>query len=409
MQQLLAVHRGYDGTKLNEFIGRGRRTPYPGGMRYAGYYKRVRTPGSWLMGFNAQDSRLATIKPYHLMEFWLRDMFGGAEYQTFLDGLPAYQKDPFRPQWYRDFTGLVLMEPQLDQDEDGNYNSIIRGRGINEWLYSEPIDAAPGSTEADKSGAAETVAKELVDENIGPGAGLDEGGYSRVREGLSVEADGGAGGTWSGSRSRKLLGDVLDEIGNTVTGPGDYMIIQVGDALFEYQWRSPYWGLDKREGNGERRPVLFSARMGNVENISSSVSYMAAASGVTVYGQGVGELLKPGTAYDTTLTTITSWARKQLIRLKRDTVTQASLNDAAYASLMDNWAEVSVTSTVKEIVSCRYNVHWGVGDLVTAADTIYGRQINRKVTGVRVSLEAEGTQGGVVKISPELGDYVDAS
>ena len=276
-------------------------------------------------------------------------------------------------------------------------------------MYSEPIDAAPGSTEAQKDGAAETVAKEYVDENIGPGAGLDEGGHSRVRVGLSVQADGGAGGTWSGSRSRKVLGDVLVEVGNTATGPGDYMIVQIGDALFEFQWHSPYWGLDKREGNGVRRPVLFSARMGNVENISSSVSYMAAASGVVVYGQGVGELLKPGTAYDTTLTTITSWARKQLIRLKRDTVTQASLNNAAYAALIDNQVEVSVASTVKEIVSCRYNVHWGVGDLVTVADTIYGRQINRKVTGVQVSLEAEGTQGGVVKISPELGDYVDVS
>jgi len=409
MQQLLIVHRGYDGSKLNEFIGRGRRAPSPGGLRYAGYYKRPRTPGSWTMGFNAQDERVLTIKPYHLMEFWLRDMFGGAEYQTFLNNLPAYQKDPLRPAWYRDFTGLVLTEPELNQQSDGYYTSTVMGRGLNEWLYSEPIDAAPGTAEADKSGAAETVAKEYVDENIGPGAGLDEGGYSRVRVGLSVEADSGAGGTWSGSRSRDLLGDVLQEVGNTADGPGDYMIVQIGDALFEFQWRSPYWGLDKREGNGVRRPVLFSARMGNVENIFSSISYMAAASGVVVYGQGVGSTLKPGTAYDVSLTTLTSWARKMVVRLKRDTVTQASLNNAARASLMTSRAEVSITSTVKEILSCRYNVHWSVGDLVTAEDTIYGRQIHRKVTGVRVALEVAGEQGSMVNVSPELGDYVDVS
>jgi len=409
MQQFLAVHRDYEGSKLNEFIGRGRRSPSPGGMRYAGYYKRPRTPGSWTMGFNAQDERVLTIKPYHLIEFWLRDMYGGAEYQTFLDALPAYQKDPLRPQWYRDFTGLVLTEPELNQQSDGEYISMLMGRGMNEWLYSEPIDAASGTAEADKTGAAETVAKEYVSENVGPGAGTDEGGYTRVRVGLSVEADGGAGGTWTGSRSRKLLGDVLQEIGSTVTGPGDYMIVQVGDALFEFQWRSPYWGLDKREGNGERRPVLFSARIGNMENIISGISYMAAASGVVVYGQGVGSTLKPGTAYDTSLTTLTSWARKMIVRQKRDTVTQAALNDTAYAALMDNRVEVSVTGTVKEILSCRYNVHWGIGDLVTVEDTIYGRQIHRKVTGVRVALESVGTHGGMVNISPELGDYVDAS
>jgi hypothetical protein len=407
---LLVVHRGWDGAKLNEFIGRGRRASNPGGMRYCGYDKRLRTPGSWILGFNAHDERVLDFRPYHIVEFWLRDGFGGDEYDAFLASLPAYRKDPFRPQWYRDFTGFVLTYPELDQTADGAYVSTLRGRGLNEWLYSEYIDYAPGTSEAEKSSASETVAKEYVDENIGPNAGTDAGGYSRVREGLSVQADAGNGATWEGDRSRKLLGDVLQEIADMPTGPGDYMIVQVGDALFDFQWRSPHWGEDKRVGNGVRRPVLFSARMDNVEDVSSSISYLSAASGVIVYGQGVGSTLKPGTAYDTTLTTQTSWARKVLVRQSRSTVDQTALNDFAYGELRENWPEIDVDSTVKQIFSSRYNVHWQLGDLVTVEDTLYGRQIDRKVLGVRVTLEAASDSGGgLVTIRPALGDFINVT
>jgi len=403
----LVVHRDYDGNKIAEFVGRGRRTPNPGGLRYAGYNKRLRTPGGWVIGFNAHDSRVFDIRPYHLIEFWLRDPFGGTEYQAFLDGLPDYYKDPLKPGWYRDFTGLVLTEPEINQSDDGTYTAVVRGRGLNEFLYSEYIDYEPGTSQAAKSGPAETVAKEYVDENIGPNAGTDAGGYSRVRAGLTVEADSGSGATWTGDKSRKLLGDVLQEIADT--GPGDYMIVQTGNATFEFQWRSPYWGQDKTAGNGERAPVILSARLGNIEGLTSSVSYLKAVSGVIVYGQGTGSSRKAGTSYDTTLTAQTSWARKVVVRQQRSGVDQDALDAEAYAKLRENRPEIRIDGTVKLIASSRYNVHWGLGDLITVEDTLAGRQVDRKIVGVQVSLQAAGSgqTGGVVTVKPELEDFVD--
>jgi len=404
MHELLVVHRGYAGEKLNEFIGRGRRGTSPGGMRRAGYYKRLRTPGSWNIGFNADDERVLQVLPYHTMEFWLRDLYGGAEYDAFLASLPTYRKDSARPGWWRDFSGMVLTQPKLNQGADGVYSSSVWGRGNNEVLYTEFIDYAESTSGASKSGAAETVAKAYVNENIGPGAGLDAGGYSRVRTGLSVESDGGTGGTWSGDRSYKLLGDVLQEIANVTTGPGDYMVVQTGDRLLQFQWRSPHWGLDKRVGNGVRRPMLFSARMQNVGSVQSSISYLGSVSGVIVHGQGVGPLQKSGTAYDITLTSLTDWARKVIIREERDAVDQAALNAIASGELYNNWPEVEVDVETKQILSSRYGVHWQVGDLVTAEDTVYGRQVDRKVTAVRVSASADD---GVVTVTPEMGDFID--
>ena len=172
------------------------------------------------------------------------DGYNDLAYQQFLASLPAYAKDARMPGWYRDFTGFVLTEPRLEQENDGSYSSWIYGRGLNDLLYSEYIDYPPGQPQTRKNAVAETVAKELVNENIGPGAGVDAGGYTRVRAGLTIEPDDGAGATWKADRSRKLLGDVLQEVGDA--GPGDYMIVQIGDAAFEFQWRSPHWGQDKR-------------------------------------------------------------------------------------------------------------------------------------------------------------------
>jgi len=377
-------------------------------MRYAGYWKRNNTAGSFEIGFNSEDSRVLTIEPYHLMEFWLRDLFGGVEYQNFLDSLPDYRKDPTRPGWYRDYTGLALMYPTMEQLSDGSTVSVVRGRSLNEFLYSEHINFPAGSAQADKTGPAETVGKEYVNENIGPGAGVDAAGYTRVRAGLSIEADAGSGGTYSGLNARHLVGDILQDMSELATGPSDYNIVQTGDATFEFQWKSPIWGLDKRVGNGVRRPVLFSAQMGNVENVTSKISYMESCSAAMIYGQGIGMSQKTGAAYDTTFTSLTSWARKVRMRQGRTLVEQETLDDLAYAELKANQRVIDVTCSLIEIIGCRYGTHWEVGDLITVADTVFGRQVHRKVLGAWVSLRSAqgGAVGGTVTFVPELGEYI---
>ncbi len=240
----------------------------------------------------------------------------------------------------------------------------------------------------------------------GTGAGVDNGGQSRVRPGLTVEVDGATGAVWNAQRSRKLLGDVMQEVGDR--GPGDYMIIQTGDVAFEFQWRHPHWGLDKRVGNGVRRPMLFSARLGNVESVRSSISYLSAASTVTAYGQGIGADLLPATVYNHQLTNETLWARRAMLRMSRNSSEDADLEAVAQATLRENWPEISVEISSKELQTSRYNIHWSLGDLVTVEDTVYGRQIDRKVLGVSVTMSPPSTGDGVaVGVSPRLGDFID--
>lgn len=407
--QMLVVHRGYHGERLNEFVGRGRRGDYSGGLRYGGYLKYLRSPGGWELGFNSDDERVITIRPYHTVEFWLKDTWGGAKYEAFLASLPSYMLSSARRGWYRDFTGLVLTEPRVKQTSDGVFTTNVRGRGMNELLYSEYIDYAPDTPQAYKSGVTETVIKQYVNENIGPGAGLDVGGQSRVRSMLSIEADQFRGGTWAGSRSRKLLGTVIESIADAEDGPCDYMIVQTGDMAYEFQLRAPHWGLDRRIGNAqENDAMIFAPRLGNVESLLSSMDYLQSNSGVIAYGQGDASQLKPGTAYDTTFTTITSFARKVGVRYKRNIADQDDLDTAAYEELRQTRPLVDVEISTKMVPSCRYNVHWQVGDLVTIEETQLNRRIARKIKGVNVQLKEAGQEsGGTVKVTPEFGDFID--
>ena len=95
-------------------------------------------------------------------------------------------------------------------------------------IASETIHWPAGTAYTCKDDPAETVLKEYIEENIGPSAGLDENGLSRVRQWLTVEPDGAGGATWVGCRSDKNLLEVAQELAEY--GPGDFKIVSTIDV-----------------------------------------------------------------------------------------------------------------------------------------------------------------------------------
>ena len=96
------------------------------------------------------------------------------------------------------------------------------------------------------------------------------------------------------------------------------------------------------------------------------------------------------------------------MRFSRSSDDADDINNYAQAVLRESQPRVNVDVETIEIVSSRYNAHWQVGDLVTIEDTLYGRQIDRKVLGVTVALKADSGAGAAMKITPHLGDFIDA-
>ncbi|GAG50405.1 unnamed protein product, partial [marine sediment metagenome] len=200
-------------------------------------------------------------------------------------------------------------------------------RGYNDLLVSEPILYAAGSAQSSKSAAAETVAKEFVNENIGPGAGLDGLGVSRVRPGLTVEADAASGDTWTGRRAYQNLSDVLLEVAEFATA--DYMIEGTNDddsgpTSFEYRWRDGQWGEDKTRGNtagpgGEPNPaVVFSPWLGTVQSQTVRENKLDDINVCYVAGPGIGAARVVDTVSNAVAESSDPWARRAVMRDAKD-------------------------------------------------------------------------------------------
>ena len=398
------IVRDHAGAKVTTFIGRGLRGLKRGGMQSFSYRKRLRTAGAFTIQVQGYDERVEMLALDYFFEFWRRDpQIPLAHIAT----LPLYMRDPLMGGWYLDFCGFLRTEPEYTLTADGTYTATLRGRGLNDLFSSEPITYPKNSTQAAKTGAAETVAKAYVNENIGPGAGLDAEGNSRVRQGLTVEATAGTGAAWEGDRANKLLSEVLSELGNFA--PGDYNLVYQQNAAMEFQWRDMRWGLDRTDGNGVNVPIIFSARLNNIGQITSSRSYLNDVNVVNVLGQGVGDNNKVRAVSGASLA-LSPWSRRAITIEDRNAVEDTAMDNLGYAELNARTTTSEIDVQVLQSAGVRYGPDpsgtrglWDYGDFITVEDTVTGRQVNKKIVGVTVSLSSANNET-IENISPEFED-----
>lgn len=352
-------------------------------MQSLSYYKRLRTPGSGYIRIFGDDERIALLELLdtgavdthldYVFEFWRSDPLGGLV-------------------WYRDFSVFHRFD-NYSQDEEGQIVYQAQGRGFNDLLQAEDIRWYAGSAQATKNGVCETVAKEYVDENIGPGATVVAG---RARagnfQGLSVEASAGTGAAWSGGRANKNLLDVLAELAEFA--PADFMLVPLSyhpaALTMEFQWRASQWGLDKTWGNAAGIPaVVFSPENGNVENVQMTFSRLAEVNICDVGGQGAGiarvySYLTSGTEADS------PWARRAVFRDARNEGTAAGREAKADEVLNKQRARRVLTFNARQTTATRYGRDWDIGDLVTVE--FLGRSYDKKVVGVTLSVSSDGDE-----------------
>ena len=369
--------RDTSGNPVAFFAGAGR-GEHGGGLQSLSYNKRLCTSGGWEVRIHGDDERVELLRLQEVLPKRVDYIF------EFL------RRDPGYLDWYTDFAGFHRSD-EFTEDQEGHQIYIARGVGFNDQLAGEAIRYYAGSEEASKSGAAETVAKEFVDENIGPNAGVDDNGDSRVRAGLTVEVNAGTGLTWTGARANKNLLDVLVEIAKFATA--DFNVVQTGDATFEFQWRDGQWGDDKTRGNVPA--VIFGSQYNNATNIRLSYSRSDEVNVVYVGGQGVGAARNYVTQ-STTAINDSPWSRRAVFRDAKNTPTVAGLEDTGDEILEKQKSVVAISFDIKQTTATRYGVHWDYGDLVTVE--FRGQDFDKKIVGVTVTLSSDGKE----TIKPEV-------
>ena len=371
------------------FAGLGLDTPNRGGLHSLSYRKRLRTAGGLSVRIFGDDQRI---------EDYLR-LDKGFDYRW-----RVFRSDPLWDNVERkDFVGFHRGE-QDDQLSTGDFLYTSFSTGPNGWMDSEFIDYPAGSSFTQKSGDASVVAYNFVNENIGPAAGTDDLGLSRVRPRLDLVYPVLSGTQWSGGRAYKLLSDVLVELADIA--PADYMIEEEDPpsggvqaqtlTQFLWSWRSPRWGKDRTRNNEEGNPpLLFSADTRNIQQFKSVYTHLNERNVITVVGQGVGASRKRAMVARNGTIGLSPWARQAVVR-DLSSAEDDELGDKAQEELVAGAPSYNVSFQVLQNEFTRYGRDWDIGDLVHVATK--GREAIMKIIGVTVTLQKDGKE----KITPEF-------
>jgi len=393
MSQYQVRVRNHDGEQIAVFSGDGRGAS-GGGLQWLSYRKRLRTPGASTVSIFGDDDRIPLLEILdtgvidthqdYWFEFWRYD--------------PAWVGSD----WYRDYVVWHRWD-SFRQMSEGQIIYQARGRGLNDLLRAEEIRWYKGSAQAAKTGPCETVAKEYVDENVGPGAtvvaGRDRAG---VFQGLTVEADIGSGATWDGDRANENLLDVLYELAEFA--PGDYGLETnsfAPDAIaMQFQWRANQWGQDKTWANGARPAVVFSPENENVENINMAYSLLEEVNTCDVGGPGKG-IARIYTSRTSGAELDSPWARRAVYRNAPSSQISSTdeLDDAGDKTLNEQRAKRTFTFDAIQTEATRYGRDWIVGDLVTVE--FLGRSFNKKIVGVTIGVSSGGDGKETISIEAQ--------
>lgn len=287
-----------------------------------------------------------------------------------------------------ELTGLVYYANPFE-DEDGTAWLIVSGFSLEYELSKriidyrdDPLGAGGYST---KEGPAETVMRELVNEQAGTLA-LD----LRAVAGLAVGAGGGRGNT---VRGRWTWEHNLLEVLQSLTAPGgiDFYIHRTGGMAFEFV-AEPVGRNLTREDNWPGNPfVLFDPLLGTLSNPNLVRDWKDERTNVIVLGQGGGDSrFVYGSLASQVTDTPYSYGEFVIDARENEDGSAAAFITLAQDALVQRRAAETFEFTIPPDVARRqYNDAWALGDRVTVQWGTAYRQ-NMRIVAVEVNVTQEG-------------------
>ncbi len=252
----------------------------------------------------------------------------------------------------------------------GGREVVLRGPDYNDVLRRRRVVGAAGSAAADKSGAADTVMRALVVENLGASAATarDMSDY-----GLSVAAAAGTGTTISKACAYwevlRALQDIHEQSRNTAATATWFGVVPTGSGWgMEFRTRTGQWGMDHRSQVGSAAPVVFSMQNRNMEDPVLTVDHRDEVTFAYGRGRGVGEERDPAT----TVTDVTRRNRSPLNRIEdyfdgRNYERESTELERATREVLEaGRPQQRLTFAARDTERCVFGRDWGFGDRVTA-------------------------------------------
>jgi hypothetical protein len=280
------------------------------------------------------------------------------------------------------------------------------GTSYNFLLDGAVVAYNAGTAPAAKNGIGETVIKQFVDENIGPGATSPPRLYANVKPGLAIEADATQGANWQGDRAYTKLLDVCQDV--AITGGFDFDIVGTGAATFEFRVYYPQRGFDRTtvglnpatglNGAGNR-PAQFSIQLGNMIQPRLITDRTADANAIIVIGQGAGgarTVVQRTFAGDIVLS---PWNRREAVANASNEAAPGALNAVGDRELLRRQRVIAFDFEALQTPASAYGRDYHFGDLVTARWLEV--EYNLQITGVKITVDANGE-----RVDPQFTDVV---
>lgn len=268
------------------------------------------------------------------------------------------------------------------------------GYSYTHLLKRRVVIPPSGQESSDKSGAAETVMKEYIEDSI-----ISPTDTSRQMPGFNNEVDIGQGNLVEYSARYINLFTVIRNL--AFEGELHFGVVKNDTiGLFEFQTRA-IWGSDRRPGNvANNEPVVFDIDFANIEIPIFSLNSSDERTVVYVGGEGQGvdrEIVE----VESNAASRTPWNRIEYFLDQRNS-TDASLQSLGLESL-DDYAKIQKLSfNVIETPTTKWLKDFFLGDLVEAR--YYGNQsFDKEITkiGVSVTSGSQSQQNEVISVELE--------
>jgi len=298
--------------------------------------------------------------------------------------------------WAVDFSGIFRDEAITD-DSEGEETAQLSGPGALGRLAWYHVLWYAGVADRTSFAAkpAETILRTLVERNAVAATATTAAGRLRnaPNYGVAVEADGAQGNvlTTQPGAYRNLL-TTLQAI-QPLAG-GDMDMVRTGANEWTFRFYPGQLGADRRGS------VIFSKALGTMGRIRYEQRRSPERTAVAVLGQGeqtdrtvVVRTTGPNYRADNDLETILEATDVR----KGETNETAQLQARGDVALSDRATEPVFSFDVAPTESCRYGVHYGLGDLATAYHPRIGT-IDVQIVAVEVEYNIVSAAGETVRV-----------
>lgn len=241
----------------------------------------------------------------------------------------------------------------------------LKGFDANWWLDGRIIAYAAGTAEAAKSGAADDVIVEFVDEN------LNVAGRRIDVATLTITASTGQGATISKGASRQPLLKTIQDVAAASTADGEPIFFEIEPTVSQTAINYRFYTKHGQLGNDLTGiPSLeFSAQNGNLANPALVYDFSEERNYMYVGGGGEGEERDIVEVYDNERLNAAAGNRLEMFVDARDVAvgSTAILESRGQTALTKNMPRVTFEGDAVESPTSQYGIHWKFGDKVRIA------------------------------------------